>query len=85
MKTKKAKSLLELANLYNKKRNKFAYGKNEYEVAIAWIKNDITSSQLVNALNATGRKARDGNSRYFVAMAIKTGVMNGKIKIKIIP
>jgi len=69
-----------------KRKAKAFYGKNEFEAAMAFLKDEITTTQLSMALSEErgNKKAiASGNALYFVAAALRQGVRQGKISISL--
>ena len=72
-------NLLEKAKKSNKSLKKLDFTNEHFDVAVAFVRGEITHGQLADAL---GRK-NSGNILYFVAAAIKEGVKRGRIKLTI--
>ena len=76
----KKETLLERAkgfSLYNYKR-KIIVTKEHSELAVSWMKGEITLSQVNRALE---KKASDGNTLYHIAIWLKDAYKRKKIII----
>lgn len=74
-------SLLEKAKKIElgKKRTRSKFNDEElFELAMAWVKDEITTTQGSKAI--TGNGTASGNYLYYMASAMKWGFQNGRLK-----
>lgn len=73
------RTLLEQAKLLADNR-KAKHSIEEIDLALAWLKGDITTGQASRVLSQTGRTS-GGNALYAVATALRTAYQRGLIGI----
>lgn len=72
-------SMLEKAKKIQSRRSKFYHNPETTELAVAWMKGEVTGFQLTEAI---GLKGNSRNSLYcYICTAIKFGLGNGLIEI----
>ena len=77
---KEKMSLLETAKSYQLHRKRKKTTSEDIEIALAWIRGEITLTQINYAYGTPNNKG--GNNLYKIATAIKEAYEQGKIIIK---